>query len=106
MPSFVNFSDGGIKADDGNCVLKMYIDEVDSKLFTPKLFFEKYVRKNKPVLMKGALQDWFPLHAWDDTYLMEKVGEVSIKVRVSPHRCLEGVLFGHPDRVHNYDVEV
>jgi len=44
-------------------------------------FFEKYVKKNRPVIIKDMFHEGAPaMEKWDDTYLRKKFGDMNIDV--------------------------
>ena len=53
------------------------IDEVKGFL-TPKIFFEKYVLKNRPLLMRGAAKASPAWSKWTDEYLKNQVNNITV----------------------------
>ena len=48
-----------------------------------KAFFKRYVAKNRPVLISGALEHWNALSQWSDAYLAEAAGAYKAEVIAS-----------------------
>jgi hypothetical protein len=81
------------------------VAEVDVAELSPAAFFERYVARNEPVILRGALRKWGPLRVWSDEYLRRVVGANRLPVRVEPLAGANGVLFGNPRRMQSYHVE-
>jgi len=66
---------------------------------TWEVFYEKYVRQNKPVVLRGHAQGQQAFKLWTDTYLANKWGSRVINARktkqkseeVKPLRCLSRI---------------
>ncbi|XP_067936341.1 jmjC domain-containing protein E-like [Watersipora subatra] len=53
-------------------------------------FFIEYLQHSKPVVITNAIQNWNVSH-WTNDYLMEKYGNKSVHIKLSPTRDYEGI---------------
>ncbi|EFA81864.1 transcription factor jumonji [Heterostelium album PN500] len=51
---------------------------------TPLQFYRDYVSQNRPVIIKGAIDDWRALKLWTNQYLCEKMKDVEVTVAITP----------------------
>mmetsp|Transcript_16584 Transcript_16584/g.54151 ORF Transcript_16584/g.54151 Transcript_16584/m.54151 type:complete len:528 (+) Transcript_16584:293-1876(+) len=63
------------------------VDEVQGRL-PPDVFLERYVKRNRPCVMRGAFtaREFPPLERWTDEYLLERCGDRPISVRAKSKR--------------------
>lgn len=59
-----------------------------------EVFFDRFVLKNQPVVVRGAVSDWPAMGRWNDRYLRDKAGEEMVATAhlspTSPLRFMPG----------------
>jgi hypothetical protein len=51
-------------------------------------FEEAYVRRSQPVIITNAVNHWDALRRWSPAYLLDKIGRVKVKYKVSPSNVM------------------
>ena len=80
----------------------------DGASLTLASFEERYVRPNRPVVVRGALSRWAPLSRWTDEYLRATVGARVVPCRTNPQGGEGGEggrLYGDITRMQSYQTE-
>ena len=68
-------------------------------------FEQQFVRRNEPVIVRGALWEWAPLRTWSDSHLRSRVGHREVSVRMRPVSGSRGRMFGDVQRMQSYHTE-
>jgi len=69
-------------------------DRVDIIEKPTPLQFYKYVAANKPVIIKGLLQDWLALNKWSKEYLIAKMKDQLVTVAITPDGYADSIVNG------------
>jgi cupin-like protein len=48
-------------------------------------FAERYVRRERPVIVRGAVKDWPPSYKWTPEYLKAMYGTRGVKIGIPPN---------------------
>jgi hypothetical protein len=57
---------------------------VDSKDLTPLIFFQNYVQRSLPVVIKNAIKDWkLQPKQWTNNWLRQKIGTKRVQVEIA-----------------------
>ena len=64
---------GSHRPSDGECEVLPY-------MIGPQDFYEHFVARHKPVVIKGVARDWNATHLWTDEYLNEKYGHIKLNM--------------------------
>ena len=70
----------------GRHVETVHVDDID-----PLVFYREYVARNKPVLIRGAVDHWPALHKWNDAYLCEAMDVAPVTVNWTPDGLADAV---------------
>ena len=71
-----------------------YNNETKKELFDVNNFYTRHVSFNYPFVLRGGVNHWKAIKKWkNDTYLLEKIGNLTIKVEKKPQRKNEFAYF-------------
>lgn len=70
----------------GHHVDTVHVDDID-----PLVFYREYVARNKPVLVRGAVDHWPALHKWNDAYLCKAMDATPVTVHWTPDGLADAV---------------
>merc|ERR1711871_1395398 len=59
------------------------VDTIHASDLTPARFYADYLRRNKPLLIKGGAAQWPAMTKWTDEYLRDRVGSVPVNAERS-----------------------
>lgn len=60
-------------------------DVIDARQLDAKTFWQRYVARNRPCLVKGAAAQWPAARTWSDPdYVLSKIGDVPVRASVRP----------------------
>lgn len=65
----------------------LYLESRISRIEVPSplVFYRNYVSRNKPVIIRGALDGWPALSKWNDSnYLRQQLGETPVTIDITP----------------------
>ncbi|KAK3598783.1 hypothetical protein CHS0354_020895 [Potamilus streckersoni] len=72
--------------------LKNVIHQCEKRnLLSKEDFFHNYLKISKPVIIKGALDDWPALQKWSNSFLRKEYGERDVHIKFTPTGEYEGV---------------
>lgn len=81
-------------SENARCFCYTEIKRIE-KPENPLEFYKEYISQNKPVIIKGAIDDWPALKLWNNDYLKEKMGETEITVAVTPNGRADAICENH-----------
>ncbi|XP_006818312.2 bifunctional peptidase and (3S)-lysyl hydroxylase Jmjd7-like [Saccoglossus kowalevskii] len=55
-----------------------------------EIFFNNYLKRSKPVIITGAMDDWDAITKWSNEFLREKYGKKEIHIKLAPNGEFEG----------------
>ncbi|XP_072034515.1 uncharacterized protein [Amphiura filiformis] len=58
---------------------------------TWNMFFSRYLKRSKPVVIEGAVNHWPAMHKWTTEYLRSKYGKKEVHIKLAPNGHFEGV---------------
>ncbi|XP_023931467.1 jmjC domain-containing protein 7 [Lingula anatina] len=58
---------------------------------TKEEFFHEYVKRSKPVIIRGTMKDWAALSKWTTDYFKERYLHEEVHVKLTPNGDFEGV---------------
>ncbi|EGC30777.1 hypothetical protein DICPUDRAFT_157443 [Dictyostelium purpureum] len=84
-----------------------FINEIDRiEKPTPLEFYRDYVSQNKPVIIKGLIDDWKALELWNDEYLKKVLYNVDVSIAVTPDGFADAVKPIDPNNLDSEQVFV
>lgn len=69
-------------------IVSLTVDELDGAEMTALKFHKEYLSKNRPVVVRNAIQ----LPSWTDDYLLQKIGDSEISVALTPDGRADSVV--------------